>query len=495
MNKDQIRYSLKVAKERKEVSQASYRSLFLVFFILSILFVALWIIWTAYAISIGDLMAFRPYFAIIGSISASQYVFSLFDVPFHVEELPKKSLAVVIPVYNENPETLHLVIAALFEQTVLPADIHIINDGSSPDLDYSEAKTCLIEGAKRTNVHCTWTDQENGGKRAAQTVGFKKIRNTQDCVVVTVDSDAVLARNALEEGLKPFADEEVKSVAGLIVSRNVHASLLARFTETIFVANQQLVERACLSLFGTVAVNSGNLAFYTYDVIESALAHDYNNEKFGKAEVKFSDDSFLTLFAVLKGKTVDQLTSVAFADMPSKLSHHIRQQIRWSRGSFIRGFWRIRYTPVFSMIFMRQFFGWFTFFINTCIFIQIVLSALSRGVFPALPFILIPMLFGYIQSTRYMIIRREDFSWKDHLIIWLLTPLSTLWSFLVLRFVKLYSMATCKKTGWGTRNVVEVIVDEPEQDAEDLPLEFGIESIEQADEPQEVIDLSLPAED
>jgi hypothetical protein len=38
---------------------------------------------------------------------------------------------------------------------------------------------------------------------------------------------------------------------------------------------------------------------------------------------------------------------------------------------------------------------------------------------------------------------------------------ATLWAFFVLRAVRWYGMATCRRTGWGTRRTVEVALAEP----------------------------------
>lgn len=454
----EMKDSFNYQRKSKDRAQAGYRATFPLFLMLSILFVIIFSCWTIYAITIGELRVFRPYFIIIGVLCGIQYILSIFATPYQTSNLPSKNVAVLVPVYNENAETLALAIESIFKQTYPVKEIHIVNDGSNPEIDYSNAKNILLDQNLTEEIWCTWTDQENSGKRSAQMTAFKKIEDIENCIIITMDSDGILADNAVEEGIKPFEDKEVTSVAGLVVSRNVKDNLLARFTEIIFVAFQQLVDRSFMSVFGNVSVNSGGLAFYTYDIVHTAIQNGYDNERFGKANVKFSDDSFLTLFAVLEGKTVSQISSIVFADMPTKLSHHIRQQLRWSRGAFIRGFWRVRYTPMISMVFFRQLFGWFSFFIITCILIQLGGRILLTGQIPPLEFILIPILFGYIQSTRYLIIHREDLSPIDYLWIWLLTPIATLWSIIILRIVRLYAMISCKKTGWGTRDEVEIAV-------------------------------------
>lgn len=462
------RNNQKIALKNNEDTTVSlgitYRNSFTLFFLISLFVALIWVAWSIYATENGGLKEFRYFFILIGAFSCGQYVFSIYAVPYRAAHQEPLKPIILVPVYNESPHTLQQGIHSFFSQTVLPTEIHVVNDGSNADIDYTDVESSLLAKGKETGVYTTWTTQANAGKRAAQTTGFQLIKEPLDSIIITVDSDGILADNALAEGLKPFNDPEVQSVAGLVVSRNIKKNLLSRFTELIFVAYQQLVDRASMSLFGSVPVNSGGLAFYRYDVLASSITHGYNQETFGKAEVKFSDDSFLTLFAAFKGKTVFQPTSVVFADMPTNLNHHLRQQVRWARGSFIRGFWRIRYAPIGSAIFWRQVIGWYTFFVVTCILTQLMIHYLLSWTIPPLEFFLIPIVMGYIQSLRYFLVKRTDLSLWQYVAIWLMTPLATIWSVIVLRIVKLYSILTCKKTGWGTRSAIE-IPDEVDHDS------------------------------
>jgi hyaluronan synthase len=48
-------------------------------------------------------------------------------------------------------------------------------------------------------------------------------------------------------------------------------------------------------------------------------------------------------------------------------------------------------------------------------------------------------------------VARGDEPFRSQLLTWAMSPLVSVWSFAVLRFVRLYGMATCTRTGWGTR--------------------------------------------
>lgn len=174
--------------------------------------------------------------------------------------------------------------------------------------------------------------------------------------------------------------------------------------------------------------------------------------------VLFSDDSYLTLFALLAGRTVQQPSAIVFADMPINLSHHVRQQLRWGRGSFIRSWWRLRFLPVGSVGYLRQLLGWMLFVsIIAVIAVLFVANPLTGKGFPPLATLLIPFAFGLLQASQYFRIKRSDMPARSQLLTFLLSPLATTWSALVLRGIRLYAILTCYKTGWGTRSQIEIL--------------------------------------
>lgn len=263
---------------------------------------------------------------------------------------------------------------------------------------------------------------------------------------------------AISEGLKPFHKPDVATVAGVVISKNVKKNILSRFTDLLFVSNQQLIDRSAMSQSGNVLVNSGSLAFYRSPLVFKAINEGYDDEKFLGRKVKFSDDSYLTLYGLMHGKAVQQPSAIVFADMPIKLSHHVRQQLRWSRGSFIRSLWRLKNLPIDSWGYLRQFVGYLVFFSSLSITLQLfVFIPLNENIWPPIELLLVPIILGYLQATRYFTIRRSDLSLPRQIVIFMMAPLAYLWTIVVLRLIRLYSIATCYKTGWGTRDEVEVI--------------------------------------
>ncbi|HEY4964177.1 MAG TPA: glycosyltransferase [Candidatus Saccharimonadales bacterium] len=365
--------------------------------------------------------------------------------------LNRLSVVAIIPAYNEDPLLLERCISSIIIQSRKPQKVIIIDDGSNQS-DYSEVKKWAFEKGKSSGVKILWKRTPNGGKRHAQYTAINMARRAN--IYLTVDSDSVLDKNAIKEGLKPFIDPRVKSVAGVVMLLNSQKNFLTRFTDLWFVMGQ-MVDRAAMSTMGSVLVNSGALAFYDGKVIRKNL-EGYINELFFGQRIELSDDSLLTLYAIAEGKAVSQTSSFAFSAMPENISHHLRQYVRWMRGAFIRTFWRFKYLPLNGYGYWTHLLGWIQMFISLFIFfaIFVITPAITGKLLPVL--ILVPILVGYGEGLFYLTIKRSDVSFKSQMLTYSTSIFATFWSFFVLRFVRWYAIVTCRKAGWGTRETVEV---------------------------------------
>ena len=359
---------------------------------------------------------------------------------------------VTVPVYNEDPPLLANCLASLLSQSRLPNHVYIVDDGSAPDVDYTEVRRSFEFEAACAGVRTTWVQTVNRGKRHAQAEAIKNTPFAE--IYITIDSDAILDYHAIEEGLKPFADPRIQSVAGILLLANNKKNLITRTSELWYVTSE-LIDRSAMSAMSSVLVNTGTFALYRANVIRDNLP-GYLNETFFGRPVQFSDDSMLTFYALLCGKTVQQPTAFGFTAMPDNLSHHFRQYLRWMRGMTIRTFWRFRYLPLTSYIYWNHVLRWIQAFITIPLFVTVFLvdPIRTHHFTPAL--LIIPVLFGYGRCLRYLTIRRYDESVWSQVLTYLTAPMVALWSYSVLRILWWYSIATCLRTGWGTRQKVEV---------------------------------------
>ncbi|MGW0701230.1 glycosyltransferase [Streptomyces sp. NPDC002867] len=386
--------------------------------------------------------------------------------PRQQKQLEQLRVTVPIPVRNEGPNAFRECLASILRQSRLPQCIIVIENDNS--VDYSAVEAWFEKQCSALGIPLIWESTPTPGKRHAQglaVTGAQQAGVTTD-VYVTVDSDANLDEHAFAEILKPFADKDIQSVAGIVLASNLRGNvngqgrqrrwrdMLVRMTDLWFVVGQ-LVDRSAQSALGGVLVNSGVLAAYRAGILDDNL-DGYLNETFLGRKVEFSDDSMLTIYALQRGKAVQQPTAFATTLMPDNFSQLFRMYTRWMRGAFIRTFWRFRYLRLDNYAYWGHLLGWIQMVLSTVIFVVlfVYLPAVEQAWMWEL--LLIPVLIGYGQALRYLGFKRSDDPFWSHFLTFLAAPVAQIFAFTVFRVVRWYAMATCYKTGWGTRQKVEL---------------------------------------
>jgi hyaluronan synthase len=390
------------------------------------------------------------------ALSAVQWVISWRERPFTVTRqeqarLDRLHVVVNIPVYNEDPALLDRALYALFTQTRLPDHIDVVDDGSA--VDYSEVRDYWIRHHPR-RCRLTWYRQENQGKKHAQAATFAHVRAD---ILVTLDSDTALERRAIEEGLKPFANRKVQSVAGLELAYNHHKNWLTLMSGSRSLI-WQLLSCSAQSVMGDVLVNRGTYALYRAAVVQDNL-DAYLYETFFGNPVHLGDDAALTLFARGRGLAVQQPTAVQLTMYPEKLNHHCRQWIRWMRGSTIRTFWRLRYLKVWSWSWWFTFISLWTFLASTAVLLAAA-SLWSTASAYTITMLIASAGWSYGMALRLFSVVRSDEKWFGRFRSFLIAPFITAWILVVLRPLRIYGICTCMRQGWVTRvKKVEVGID------------------------------------
>ena len=180
----------------------------------------------------------------------------------------------------------------------------------------------------------------------------------------------------------------------------------------------------------------------------------YCNETFFGVHVELSDDSMLTMYALAEGKAVQQTTSFRLHYHARTVNHHLRQYIRWMRGAFIRTWWRFKYLPLNGYAYWSHFLGWLQMLITTLIFLSFFVR--NPVVQKQTGAVLDSNSYSDRLRSGFEISNRQKSDPMRHLQSQLFTVslsvLTTLWTFFVLRVVRWYSIVTCRRTGWITRD-------------------------------------------
>jgi hyaluronan synthase len=396
----------------------------------------------------GNYRLIAAVWGISSLFAAVQWTLSWLERPYTVALAQQKSLdrmkvTVNVPVYNEDPTVLDRVLYALFWQSRLPDRVEVVDDGSNVDYTWVRA---YWERQHPPGITFSWVRQANRGKKCAQCVTFA--RDNAD-IFITLDSDTTLEREAIAEGLKPFADHRVQSVAGLELAWNHDRNLLTRIKSVNTVIWQFITCSAQNTAAGNNLVNRGTFALYRAPVIRDNVDAYLGETLFGRP-VRLGDDSMLTLFALGRGRAVQQTTAVSFAMYPETFSHTFRQWTRWMRGTSVRTMWRLRYLPLASW-------GWWYNFLTTWWYLAFlgVLGSAVMGFGSSWRFLLTAMVFSagwvWVMAIRMFMLRRSDQSALQVAEAFALVPLAIAWMAFVLRPIRLYGNLTMLRQGWVTR--------------------------------------------
>ena len=344
------------------------------------------------------------------------------------QPMPEGRFIAVVPAYNENPDLLHGAIRSLLNGTVVPDVIHVVDDGSASPLPPFE------------HPRVVWHKRENGGKHHAQATALMAELSHFD-FVVTVDSDSVVDRKAVERCLRPFSDPRIMGVTGVVYALNRARNIITRVTDLHYV-HSCLVVRNGLSATGDIFTASGALAVWRSEVVMDNL-NEYLNRG-------VADDRHLTHFAQRRGKTAAVADAYVYTDVPDNAADLFRQRIRWARDYYRCTVLDIRYLQGWSW-WMRT-----TDFAFMCLAPLFALTALM--VFPFAQWnvpwagVALWVAFLYTQTFCY-VLERKGVSRGQRVLSWLtLTPALYLFQLIVVGPAMIVGLLNLRHKSWQTRN-------------------------------------------
>lgn len=374
-------------------------------------------------------------------------------------QLDELRVSVMVPTYNEDPKVFRAMLDSISVQTRPVQRVHVVDDGSKT----GECEQVFRDWARTApkGLEVEFTRIPNSKKRHAQGVAFQA--DTEADIWVTLDSDTVLDPNAILEGLKPFSRSKITAVAGLLVTLNDDKNLLTRLTDLGFTMSF-LNGRASWSLLRSVVVSCGGLAFYRGWVVRKYLDTYLTQTVWGRKVVS-GDDRMMTCYALQEGHTVLQEGSMGYTLTPENLSHLTRQRVRWWRSFFWGGGWLIQNFSVFKpawWLVAWQFvsFVLFSFALPVVLFVGPVRTGHVPWEFFAYTGVL-----SYISSLRFLALNRPDRSAGYRFCTWLVAPLSSLLHMYLCSVLQYVGLVTFMKTGWSTRENVEVGIKAEPKDA------------------------------
>jgi hyaluronan synthase len=280
---------------------------------------------------------------------------------------------------------------------------------------------------------------QNRGKRHGMAAAAR--RATGD-IVIYVDSDSFVRRDAFARIVQGFADPEVGAVCGHGKVANAKENFLTKMQEVRYYVAFRIVKSA-ESLFDTVTCCSGCLAAYRRSYMMDFL-DVWLEQKFLGERATFGDDRSLTNFMLRRWRVVYDAGAICETIVPETLSQFFRQQLRWKkswiRESLLASTFMWKRHPLAAFYFYLGVI--FPFVSPAVVFIALVLPMLGVGTFSYLYVygtLLMAVLYGLVYLVRY----------KSRM--WIYGLAFSLFYMVVLVWQTYYALATVRRNHWGTR--------------------------------------------
>lgn len=362
--------------------------------------------------------------------------------PFKGEHAP--GCSVLIPVYNESRhiyETVQSIMASDYKNF----EVIIIDDGSTDDSRY------WIEKAKNEfdNIK-TYYCEKNGGKKHALAKGFELAENE---IFVTIDSDSIIAPDAMRNIVIPFENPEVGAVAGNINVKNIKEGLIPKLMDIIFVFSYEFL-RSAQSKCGSVLCTPGALSAYRRDALMPLVTEWLEKTFLGKKTVIGEDRELTCMLLKNKWEVVYQESANAYTNMPVTYVNLCKMLLRWVRGDIRENILMFKYVLNNCSLKHIKSIG------LTFHYIIFNIGVLSPVVM--LPFIILYLIFNFITSVfllKYVMmmivlwsilpmiiyIRKKSLRYSIHSLTY------SLFSLVFLLWIPLYAILTLNNNKWLTR--------------------------------------------
>src|SRR5438128_2613208 len=178
----------------------------------------------------------------------------------------------------------------------------------------------------------TVIQKQNGGKASALNHGFS---STRADVIVVVDADSIIERDAIAELVKPLADARVGAVAGNVKVGN-RWSVLGVFQHLEYVMGINL-DRRFFDEVDAISVVPGTLGSFRREALETVGRFPTDT---------LAEDADLTVAIGERGFHVRHASYArAWTEVPSALGALRRQRFRWTYG-ILQVLWKHRGAPV-----------------------------------------------------------------------------------------------------------------------------------------------------
>ena len=279
-------------------------------------------------LSIAIIYSYEIYLVIISLLMPLTFINIMFYLPIAIyEKFLNRDVAnnrvltsipiisVIVPAYNEEAN-IKRTLDSIIDSDYPTKEIIVVDDGST-DLTYAIASRYM-----QTSKHCKITvmRKQNGGKVSAINYGLLFALGE---IIIVVDADSIIERNALKETAKQFQRSGVIAVAGKVEVLNT-SNFLTNCTALELVLGANLL-RPAFSLLGIVMVVPGALGGFSKKRLTQCGLYDRDT---------LAEDFDITVKIAKGGGKIVGISAISYTEAPTTLKAFYKQRSRWYRGIF-----------------------------------------------------------------------------------------------------------------------------------------------------------------
>lgn len=274
-------------------------------------------------------------------------------------------VSVIVPAWNEEVgviATLESIIANTYNRV----EVVVVNDGST-----DKSRELVDEFIAHRQYHRRGDNKivyqhyvTNGGKGRALNIGIEK---SQGEIIVTMDADSALDKDAIANIVEHFRDERVSAVVGQVRIANTRARLIGRMQQLEYLFGFYFKRAHC-------AVG----AEYIYGGACTAFRRSATFDFFGTFdETNKTEDIEMSMRTKYHGlKSVYAEDVICYTEGASTYAGLINQRLRWKKGRFDTF---VRYRRMFFSLTSHhnKFLSWFVLPLALFAELQLILEPIS----------------------------------------------------------------------------------------------------------------------
>ena len=282
-----------------------------------------------------------------------------------------KKVSVIIPAYNEE-KVIQQSMKSVIEQTYPNIELIVVDDGSTDNTSLVAKKFSHIPYVKVLR-------KTNGGKANAINYGIK---HSSGEIIMIVDADSKLEKNAVELMARYFENPEIAAVAGSVYVSNQN-NLITKLQALEYIEGLNMVRngQAFLKL---VNIIPGPIGMFRKSALYEVGLYDNDT---------FAEDCDVTLKLISQGYKIDfESEAIAKTEAPENIFDLIKQRYRWTRGilqaikKHSSLLWNFKNNPSASftmwyMLFESVFWPFMDFWVNIFIIYLAITSGISLLIF------------------------------------------------------------------------------------------------------------------